>query len=165
MHGNLSCFSMDWWRRKTPAKNFLRFPLLNDQGMWRDSSKSEISSCCCSVTQSCATLCDPMGCSTWGLPVLHHLPEFAQTSVHWVGDAIQPSHPLLPPSPLALNLSQHPASFLMNQDLFSYDFRSVEDIRVKQGVPGIIPLQTGHINGKHFSRAHLCCVRFSVEEM
>ena len=89
MHGNLSCFSMDWWRRKTPAKNFLRFPLLNDQGMWRDSSKSEISSCCCSVTQSCATLCDPMGCSTWGFPVLHHLPEFAQTSVHWVGDAIQ----------------------------------------------------------------------------
>ena len=121
--------------------------------------------CCCSVAQSCLTLYDPMDCSTPGFPVLPCLPEFAQTSVHWVGDAIQPSHPLLPPSPLALNLSQHPASFLMNQDLFSYDFRSVEDIRVKQGVPGIIPLQTGHINGKHFSRAHLCCVRFSVEEM
>ena len=53
----------------------------------------------------------------------------------------------------------------MSQDLFSYDFLSVEDIRVKQGIPGIIPLQTGHINGKNFPRARLCCVSFSVEEM
>ena len=49
-----------------------------------------------SVTQSCLTLCDPMNCSTPGFPVLHHLPEFAQTHVHWVGDVIQSScHPLL----------------------------------------------------------------------
>ena len=48
-----------------------------------------------SVTQSCPTLCDPMNCSTPGLPVHHQLPEFTQTHVHWVGDAIQPSHPLL----------------------------------------------------------------------
>ena len=47
-----------------------------------------------SVTQSCPTLCDPMNCSTAGLPVHHHLPEFTQTHVHRVGDAIQPSHPL-----------------------------------------------------------------------
>ena len=60
-----------------------------------------------SVAQSCLTFCDPMDCSTPGLPVLHSLPEFAQTHVHWVGDAIQPCHPLLPPSPLALHLSQH----------------------------------------------------------
>ena len=53
-----------------------------------------------SVTQSCPTLCDPMNCSTPGLPVHHHLPEFTQTHVHWVGDAIQPSHPL--PSPFLL---------------------------------------------------------------
>ena len=46
-----------------------------------------------------------MNCSTVGFPVLHHLPEFVQTHVHWVGDAIQPSHPLSSPSPLALNLS------------------------------------------------------------
>ena len=52
--------------------------------------------CCCSVTQSCPTLCDPMDCSTPGFPVLHHLPELAQTHVHRVGDAIQPSHPLRP---------------------------------------------------------------------
>ena len=49
-----------------------------------------------SVTQSCLTLCEPMDCSTLGLPVHHQLPEFTQTHVHWVGDAIQPSHPLVP---------------------------------------------------------------------
>ena len=52
-----------------------------------------------------------MGCSTSGSPVLHHLPKFAQTHVHWVSDAIQPSHPLLSPSPPALNLSQHQGLF------------------------------------------------------
>ena len=52
--------------------------------------------CFCSVPQSCLTLCDPMNCSTLGFPVLHRHPEFAQTHVHWVGDAIQPSHPLSP---------------------------------------------------------------------
>ena len=48
----------------------------------------------CSVTELCLTLCDPMDCSTPGFPVLRHLPEFAQTHVHWVDEAIQPSHPL-----------------------------------------------------------------------
>ena len=60
-----------------------------------------------SVTQSCLTLCDPMDCSTPGFPVHHQLPELAKTHVHWVSDAIQPSHPLSVPSPLAFNLSQH----------------------------------------------------------
>ena len=60
-----------------------------------------------SVAQACLTLCDPKNCSMPGLPVYHHLPEFTQTHVHWVGDAIQLSHPLSSPSPLALNLSQH----------------------------------------------------------
>ena len=53
-----------------------------------------------SVTQSCPTLCDPMDCSTPGLPVHHQKPELAQTHVHRVSDAIQPSHPLSSPSPL-----------------------------------------------------------------
>ena len=57
-----------------------------------------------SVTQSCLTLCDPMDCSTPGLPVHHKSPEFTQTHVHWVSDAIHPSHPLLSPSP-AFNTS------------------------------------------------------------
>ena len=59
-----------------------------------------------SVTRPCPTLCDPRDCSTPGLPVHHQLPEFTQIQVHWVGDAIQPSHPLSSPSP-AFNLSQH----------------------------------------------------------
>ena len=64
-----------------------------------------------SVTQLCLTLCEPMNCSTPGLPVHHQLPEFTQIHVHWVSDAIQPSHPLLYPSPPALNLSQHQGLF------------------------------------------------------
>ena len=64
-----------------------------------------------SVTQSCLTLCDTMNCSTPGFPIHYQLPEFTQTHVHRVGDAIQPSHPLSSPSPPAPNPSQH-------QDLF-----------------------------------------------
>ena len=67
--------------------------------------------CGCSVAQSCPTLGDAMDCSTPGLPVHHQLPEFTQTHVHRVGDAIQPSHPLLSPSPPAFNLSQHQGLF------------------------------------------------------
>ena len=66
---------------------------------------------CCSVAKSCPTRCDPVDCSTPGFPILHYLLEFAQTHVHWVGDAIQPSHPLSPPSPLVLNLPQHQGLF------------------------------------------------------
>ena len=62
-------------------------------------------SCCCSLAQSCGLFATPMNRSIPGFPVHHQLPELAQTHVHWVGDAIKPSHPLLPPSP-ALNLSQ-----------------------------------------------------------
>ena len=62
---------------------------------------------CCSVTELCPTLCDPMDC----LPVFHYHTEFAQTHAHWVGDAIQPSYPLLTTSPPALNLSQHQGLF------------------------------------------------------
>ena len=64
-----------------------------------------------SVAQSCLTLCNPMNCSMPGLPVHHQLPEFTQTHVHWVGNAIQPSHPLSSPSPPAPNPSQHQRLF------------------------------------------------------
>ena len=64
-----------------------------------------------SVAQSRLTLCNPMNCSTPGLPVHHQLPEFTQTHVHRVGDAIQPSHPLSSPSPPASNPSQHQGLF------------------------------------------------------
>ena len=63
--------------------------------------------------QLCPTLCDPMDCSTPGFPDHHQLPELPQTHVNWVGDTIQPSHPLSPPSPPAFNLSHH-------QDLFQW---------------------------------------------
>ena len=73
--------------------------------------KSCFYGCCCSIIKSCLVVWDPMACSTLGFPVLHHFPEFAQTHVHRVGDAIQPSCPLSPISPLDLNLSQHQALF------------------------------------------------------
>ena len=76
-----------------------------------------------SVAQSCLTLCDPMIRSTPGLPVHHQLLESTQTHVHWVGDAIQPSHPLLSPSPPAPNPSQH-------QDLFQWVNSSHEVAKV-----------------------------------
>ena len=76
---------------------------------WKFPRRGHILSicCCCSVAQSCLTLCDPNDCSTPGFPVLHRLSELAHTHVHSVGDAIQPSHPLSSPSPPAFNLSQH----------------------------------------------------------
>ena len=73
--------------------------------MWRYSVQFS------SVSQSCLTLCDPMNRSTPGLHVHHQLPESTQTHVHWVGDAIQPSHPLSAPSPPAPNPSQHQSLF------------------------------------------------------
>ena len=88
----------------------------------------------CSIAKSCLTLCDSIDCSTPGLPVLHHLPEFAQTHVHWVGDVIQPSHPLSPPSP-ALSLSQH-------QGLFQWVSSShqVAKILELQHQPSVLPM-------------------------
>ena len=81
--------------------------------------------CCCAVDNSCPTLSDPRDCSTPGFPVPHHLLELVQTHIHWASDAIQPSHPLLPPSPPALNLSQHQGIFPMGR-LFTSSSQSVE---------------------------------------
>ena len=66
---------------------------------------------CCSIAKWCLTLCDPMDCSMQSFPILHYLLVFAQTHIHWVSDAIQSSHPLSPPSPPALYLSQHQSFF------------------------------------------------------
>ena len=65
----------------------------------------------CSVAKLYPTLCNSRNCSTPGFPVHHYFPEFAQTLIQWVGDAIQPSHSLLPPSPLALSPFQHQGLF------------------------------------------------------
>ena len=77
------------------------------QGAYNPSPGFQFSS----VTQLCPTLCNPMNRSTPGLPVHHQLPEFTQTHVHRVSDAIQPSHPLASPSPPASNPSQHQSLF------------------------------------------------------
>ena len=77
--------------------------------MYSDGIKKEIQFS--PVTQSCPTLCNPMNCSTPGLPVHHQPLEFTQTHVHQVGDAIQPSHPLSSPSPPAPKTSQHQSLF------------------------------------------------------
>ena len=77
---------------------------------------------CCSVAKLCLTLW-PHGCSAPGFTVLHYLLEFAQTHVHWVSDAIQPSHPLSSPSPPALNLSQH-------QNLFQWVCPSCQMVKI-----------------------------------
>ena len=85
------------------------------------------------VAQSCLTLCDPMNCSMPGLPVYHQLLEFTQTRVHRVGDAIQPPHPLLSPSPPAPNPSQH-RSFPMSQ-LFASGGQSTAVSTSASGLP------------------------------
>ena len=88
------------------------------------------------VTQSCPTLCDPMNCTTPGLPVHHQLPEFTQTHVRRVGDGILPSHPRSSPSPPALNPSQH-QSFPMSQH-FAWGGQS---IRVS-ALASVLPMNT-----------------------
>ena len=86
-----------------------------------------VSFCCCfcSVSQLRLTLCDPMICSTPGFPVLPYIPAFAQTHVHWIGNAIQPSHPLSSPSLPAFSLSQH-------QGLFQWVYSSHQVAKVSE---------------------------------
>ena len=91
------------------ALSFLHSPTLKSiHDHWKNQRCSVQFS---SVTQSCPTLCDLMNRSTPGLPVQHQLPEFTQTHIHRVSDAIQPSHPLSPPSPLAPTPFQHQSLF------------------------------------------------------
>ena len=89
-----------------------------------------------SVAQSCPTLWDPVNRSTPGLPVHHQLPEFIQTHVHWVGDVIQPSHPLSSPFPPALNPSQHQSLFQwVNLHLFTWGGQSTGDSALASVLP------------------------------
>ena len=88
-----------------------------------------------SVTQLCPTLYNPMNCSTPGLPVHHQLPEFTQTHIHRVNDAIQPSYPLSSPSPAALNPPQH-------QGLFKWVSSSHQEAKVLEFQLQVLPVNT-----------------------
>ena len=106
-----------------------------------------------SVAQSCSTLCNPMNLSTPGLPVHHQLPEFTQTHVHRVSDAIQPSHPLLSPSPPAPQSLPASDSFPINllketEDLYIENYKTLikkikDDTNRSRNIPC---LWTGRIN-------------------
>ena len=87
-----------------------------------------------SVAQSCPTLCDPMNRSTPGLPVHHQLPGFTQTHIHWVSDAIQPSHPLSSPSPPDPNPSQHQSLRMRWPKYWSFSFSIIHS----KEIPGLI---------------------------
>ena len=108
--------------------------------------------CCCSVPKSYPTLCNPIDCNTSGFPVLHHLPEFAQIYVHWVCDAIQPSHPVTPFSSCPQSFPAS-ASFPMNwlftsvsQSIGTSASASVFPMNIQSWFPlgwtGLIPLQS-----------------------
>ena len=99
-----------------------------------------------SVAQSCSTLCDPMNRSTPGLPAHHQLPEFTQTHVHGVSDAIQPSHPLSSPSPLAPKPSQH-------QSPEVYCGCYVALLKSTFGNEGLIPQLQGGLPDPHLLKA------------
>ena len=113
---------MVWGRKWQPTPVFLPGESRGQRSLVKQlssicSSSSNIrhgecrDDCCCSVAKLYLILWDPMDCNTLGFPVFHYLPEFAQIHVHWVSDVIQPSHPLSPPSPPALSLSQHQGLF------------------------------------------------------
>ena len=104
-----SSWPRDWTCVSHIAGGF--FTIWDTKGTYLYWKKKKKSHCFSSVAQSCPTLCDPMNHSTPGLPGHHQLPEFTQTHIHRVSDAIQPSHPLSSPSPPAPNPSQHQGLF------------------------------------------------------
>ena len=140
-----------------------------------------------SIAQSCPTLCDPMDCSMPGLPVHHQLRELAQTHVHWVSDAIQPSHPLLSPSPPAFSLSQHQGLFWLQANIRHYRSKNEQMSQLRSqllsgGSSSLVrasvtepesnwnqsnppPVLTGHtISGKVFNHSELSLPTYHMKE-
>ena len=106
----------DWatemnWTELMPATGFVRDHESLAVDCWSYNVLHRLAFHLLFIRQSCPTLCDPIDCSKPGLPVPHHLLEMAQVHVHCIGDAIQPSHPLTPSSPSALDLSQRQRLF------------------------------------------------------
>ena len=118
MQENKRC-GFDPWVRKIPwsrawyPSSTFAWTMTMDSESWRPTLHYVAKETHMTSLQSLShvRLCNPMDCSTLGLPVHHQDPEFTQTHVHWVSDAIQPSHPLLSPSPPAFSLSQHQSLF------------------------------------------------------
>ena len=139
-------FAMKWWDQIAWA-SFFEFWVLSQlfhsplSPSLRDSSVPLCFLLFSSVAQSCPTLCDPINRSTPGLLVHHQLPEFTQTHVHLVSDAIQPSHPLSSPSAPAPNPSQH-------QSLFQW-------VNSLHEVPKVLELQLQHHSFQRNPRADL----------
>ena len=98
----------------------------------------------------CPILCSPMDCSTPSLPVHHQLPEFPQIHVHWVGDAIQPSHPLSPPFPPAFNIAQHQGLFqwvvLLHQVAKVLDWTFSFSISTSNEYSGLLSFRMGWLD-------------------
>ena len=109
----LDHFWKKWGKRVDSFFKVILSVLFHSSGISKTHERNVIFTVCCCypVTKQCPTLWDSMDCSTPGFPDLHHLPKLVQTHVHWVGDAIQPSHPLSSPSPPAFTLSQHQGLF------------------------------------------------------
>ena len=112
LHWDCSCLSMTGMKASAqrPGSIIAQW-WLSDVIGWLKIWDSHLGDTFSSVAQSCLTLCNPMDSSMPGLPVHHQLPELTQTHIHWVSDAIQPSHPMSSPSPPAFNLSQHQGLF------------------------------------------------------
>ena len=111
---------LSWFVRQVPA-------IGRGREQWESMPLTHfLRACSCLVAKLWLTLCNPVDCSTSGFPVLHYLPEFAQIHVHWVGDAILPSHPLLPSSPVAFILSHHQGLLRAKESLFHCIFLCVK---------------------------------------
>ena len=111
---NTACSGLPWWLqtvKNPPAIQETQVQSLGWEGPLEKGMSQFSSVQLSSVDQLCPTLCDPMNRRMPGLPVHHQLPEFIQTHIHQVGDAIQPAHPLSSPSPPAPNPSQHQGLF------------------------------------------------------
>ena len=119
-----------FFHHKNPhhVRNRGNIPQINKGPLWK--THNQHSQQFYSVAQSCLAFCNHMDCSNPGLPVHHQLPEFTQTHVHWVGDAIRPFHPLLFPSPLAFNLSQH--YILFKRVSFSHQVTKALEFQLQQ---------------------------------
>ena len=127
-------YERNLWGKVQSFKNFAL-----KENLFQKSDDAFQSISISSVTQSCLTLCDPMDCSTPGLPVHHQLSEFTQTHVHWVSDAIQLSHPLSFPSP-APNPSQHQSAYLTSMQSTSWEMLGWKKHKLESRLPGEISI-------------------------